>query len=437
MCITFPDFLNMILSRLSEAGYEAYIVGGAVRDICMNRSVSDWDIATSASSEEIRKVFHTERLFSLKHDTVTILDRKGLTFELTPFRGKSGITEDLMLRDFTINAMALLPGKSRIIDPANGLTDISKKLIRATGSPHDRFCEDPIRIIRAVRLAVSLDFKIEDNTMQAVRQLCSSLETTAPERIRDELNKILVSLTPSRAFNLMFETGILGIILPELTKGYKMTQNAYHKYTVYRHIMETVDNIRPDLELRWAALLHDIAKPYVRKRLDGQWVFHGHEQASAKLAEEILERLRLSKKRIRNITSLVRHHFIDYDFRWSDGAVRRLVRKAGKNHIMKLVELRKADLAAHGINNDWFPCLDDLERRICEQTKKGVACIEIKDLAINGTTVMRHLGLPPSPEVGRILASLRDMVTDKPELNTKEKLVFLLNSVFRKHTERT
>ena len=427
---TIPDFLNMIINRLSDAGYEAYIVGGAVRDICMNRPVTDWDITTSAASDKIKEIFHTERLFSLKHETVTILDKEGVHFELTPFRGKSGITGDLMLRDFTINAMALSPGESRIIDPANGLDDISKRLIRATGCPQDRFHEDTIRIIRAIRFAISLDFKIEDNTIRVVRQMCSDLKTAAPERIRDELNKILLSSLPSRAFNLMLETGILRIILPELIKGYKMAQNVYHRYTVYEHIMKTVDNIRPEPLLRWAALLHDIAKPYVRKRLDGRWVFYGHEEASAKLAEKILKRLRFSRENIRDITNLIRHHFIDYDFRWSDGAVRRLIKRVGKDRIMKLIELRKADLAAHGINNDWRPYMDDLEKRILEQTKRGLACIDIKDLAINGTTVMQHLGLPPSPEVGKILAALRDMVIDRPELNTKKKLISLLVPIY-------
>ena len=425
-----PEFVTFILNRLKRAGHHAYIVGGAVRDYCLKRAITDWDVATSATPGEIKMVFHGIRLFALKHDTVTLVD-SGHHFEVTTFRGKkNNIEVDLGHRDFTINAMAFDLENEEILDPHGGKSDIKRKLVRAIGDPDARFREDPLRLLRAVRLATGLKFRIETETLNTLTRMAPLLRPVASERIREELMKILMSPKPSTGFNLMVKTGLLTHFLPELLEGYKMRQNSYHRYTVFRHIMETLDRVEPDPVLRLTALLHDVAKPRVREKANGEWRFLGHEKASAGLSEQIMDRFKFSKHMIRKVTNIITHHMIGYNTGWTNGAIRRLIRRVGLEDIMDLIAFRRADIFAHGLNDHKSDILDELEKRIMDQIN-GPMAITTQDLAIDGFKVMEFLGISPGPEVGKILKQLMEKVTDHPEMNNQKNLFSLLEQMKR------
>ncbi|MCD4717216.1 MAG: HD domain-containing protein [Desulfobacterales bacterium] len=425
-----PKFVSDILNRLKYAGHQAYIVGGAVRDFCLKRPITDWDVTTTATPSEIKTIFRDTRLFALKHDTVTLVDSAN-HFEVTTFRGgKNDIEEDLGHRDFTINAMAFDSETGGILDPRGGKADIKKKLLRAVGDPEERFREDPLRLLRAVRFATELKFRIEPETLNTLTQMTPLLLRVASERIREELMKVLMSPKPSTGFNLMFRTGLLKHFLPELLEGYRMRQNRYHRYTVFKHIMETLDRVEPVPVLRLTALFHDIAKPRIRKKIDGKWRFLGHEKESALLSGEIMARFKFSKDITRKATNLIANHMIGYNSGWNDGAVRRLIRRVGQADIMDLVEFRRADIVAHGMDDQKQDLLVELEKRIMNQLN-GPMANTTQDLAVDGYNVMDFLGISPGPEVRRVLRELMEKVTDHPEMNNKKTLLGLLEQVKR------
>jgi tRNA nucleotidyltransferase/poly(A) polymerase len=423
-----PKFVTFILDRLKTAGHQAYIVGGAVRDFCLQRPLTDWDVATSAQSEEIEAIFRDKKFFALKYGTVTLVDSRK-RYEVTPFRGrKNCLQEDLARRDFTINAMAYDPEKAEFLDPFGGNVDITRKTIRSVGDPRARFSEDPLRLLRATRFAAELGFRIDPVTLGTLSRMASLLHLVAPERIREELVKLLVSPKPSIGFNLMVRTLLLKYFLPELLEGYRKRQNAHHQYTIFKHIMETVDTVEPVPVLRITALLHDIAKP---------------EEVSASLAEEIMDRLKFSKGVTGRVTKLIRHHMILYDARWSDAAIRRLIRRVGLDQIMDILTFRRADLLAHGLIRQKpalalpssgkagdLGLLKELEGRIKDQFG-GTVVTQVQDLAIDGYKVMEVLGFSPGPEVGKILKYLMEKITDDPELNEETRLTLLLEQMKR------
>lgn len=420
-----PTFVTFICKRLNHAGHQAYLVGGALRDACLGRPVTDWDVATSATSVAIERIFHDKKYFALKEDTVTLVD-SGHHFHVTPFRtGKGGLMGDLGHRDFTINAMAFDLDRDKISDPYGGRPDLSKRLIRAVRDPEKRFREDPLRLLRAVRIASELGFRVEPATLKTITSMAFLLESVAPERIREELIKIMMSPRPSVGFNLMVRTGLLNHFLPELLEGYRRRQNNYHRHTIFKHIMMTVDTVKPDPVLRLTALLHDIAKPRVRKKVAGQWRFHGHEEASAELAKGVMERLRFNKEITGKVINLVRHHMIGYNSDWTDAAIRRLIRRVGVEQMEDLLVFRRSDILAHGLKSQNLDLLSELKKRVKDQIRHKVPT-GIKDLAINGHVVMEVTGLSPGPEVGRVLKELNEKVLDRPELNNAEELVALL-----------
>lgn len=429
--MNIPPFVMNIMERLQDTGHEAYVVGGAVRDWCMDRQVTDWDVATSAPPERIKTLFRDIRSFSLKHGTVTLVD-SGRNYEVTTFRSSRGfaltVKEDLGHRDFTINAMAYDLNKKEIMDPHRGRCDIQKKVLRAVGDAEERFQEDPLRLLRAVRLVAELSFKIEQETLKALWAMSDRLRWVAQERIREELMKILLSPKPSIGFNLMVRTGLLKQVMPELLEGYLKRQNHYHRYTIYRHVMETVDRVKAEPVLRWTSLLHDIAKPRVRKKINSEWRFLGHEKESAEMAGEIMRRLKFGKEMIGKVQNLIEHHMIGYNSGWSDGAVRRLIRRVGLENIDDLLAFRHADILAHGKIDHQLNLLSELEERI-EKLTKSSPVTKTNDLAINGHKVMEVLGLSPGPEVGKIINQLMDQVIEKPELNTEEGLLAILEKM--------
>jgi tRNA nucleotidyltransferase (CCA-adding enzyme) len=424
-----PAFVLSIIHRLHGAGFNAYVVGGAVRNALMDRPVADWDIATSASNEEIGSIFHNVRHFSLKHETVTLVHEKS-HYEVTTMKASNlrtgAVEEDLGHRDFTINAMAYDPSKEFIVDPFDGREDLDNRIIRAVGDPVDRFTEDPLRLIRAIRLSIELGFKIESGTWKDIVNMSSQLTLASPERIRDELMKILLVRRPSPGFRLLARSGLLKAFLPELMEGMLMRQNHWHRYTIFRHIMETIDRVEPDPVLRLAALFHDIAKPRVREaKGNGEFRFHGHAEASALLAAEIMDRLRFSKETARAVTNLIVHHMVEYDRNWTDGAIRRLIRRFIPDPIDRLLTLRRADLLAHGVINNDLDLLVELEERVHALSQEPPVG-HVGNLALDGQKVMDVLGISPGPEVGRALDFLMEKVTDQPELNTEETLKKLL-----------
>jgi tRNA nucleotidyltransferase (CCA-adding enzyme) len=423
-----PAFVSLILGRLKQAGHQAFIVGGAVRDACMQKPIIDWDVATSAPPGKIKAIFGDKSLFSLKHGTVTLVHGDCL-FEVTAFRGRQNTLEhDLACRDFTINAMAYDPDRDEILDPHGAKQDIARRLVRAVGDPEARFKEDPLRLLRAVRFATELGFRIEAETRKSLCKMAPFITAVAPERVRDELLRVLMTPKPSAGFNLMLGTGLLEYFLPELSEGNLKRQNAFHRYTIFRHVMETIDQVKPVPVLRLTALFHDIAKPRVREKIGGKWHFYGHEGASAKLAEEVMVRLKFSKDIIRKTTNLIRHHMIYYDSGWSDAAVRRLIRRAGPKEIADLLDFRLADILAHGLHGNDLNLLTELDQRV-RNLSKGSVVTETGDLAIDGREVMQILGLSPGPEVGKVLNYLLEKITDHPELNNQKGLLDLLGQM--------
>jgi len=428
-----PEVVTFIIERLKADGHEAYIVGGAIRNTCLGRPVTDWDVATGASPAQIKSVFEDERCFALKHGTVTLM-RSGRPFEVTSFRGpEASLADDLSRRDFTIDAIAFDPEKNELLDPHGGLLDIQRKRIRAVLDPAARFREDPLRLLRAVRLATTLGFQIETETLKCLKEMAPMLQRAAKERIREEFLKILMSPKPSHGFNLMVKTGLLKETVPELLEGVRKRQNHHHRYTIYKHIMETTDRVDASPILRLTALFHDIAKPRVRKKVDGRWRFSGHEASSADLAADIMNRLKFSRRVIDPVVSLIRHHVIGYGPQWSEGAVRRLIRRVGPENIRNLIEFRKADVLAHGLNLQEIELLRELEARV-KTAMEDAPPMETRDLAINGHTVMETLGIQPGKEVGKILAELMEKVTDHPHLNTNKQLIAIVEKMKAPHS---
>jgi len=423
-----PSVALDISRRLTGNGYEAFIVGGALRDSLLGYQAKDWDVATNARPDRIHGLFPDMTRFDLKHGTVTLVSR-GRHFEVTTYRGTGGygasIEEDLSHRDFTFNAMAYDITSKRIIDPFGGKKDMAKKVVRAVLNPKERYHEDPLRMMRAIRFSLQLGYSIESETLMAINPIAQAIDRVAEERIREELLAILMVSRPSAGFNLMRKTGLLSRILPELLEGYRKRQNNYHKYTIYRHTMETVDSIEREPILRLSALFHDIAKPRVRKKLKGRWRFFGHEKASAGLTREIMLRLRFSKEEIDRVTYLVFHHMFDYRKDLSDRAIRRFIKRVGTEHIDDLMKLREADDLAHGWGRIGEDQIEEFRNRIDAQIKKSHP-FTISDLVVNGNDVMDILGLEPGPRVGKILNKLLDIVIEEPEHNKRDKLIEVL-----------
>jgi len=426
-----PAFVMTIIKRLNSRGFGAYVVGGAIRDMFLGRPAIDWDVATSASTDKVRGLFHDIRSFTLKHETVTLV-YSGHHYEITTVRGSGDfeqrIKEDLGHRDFTINAMAYDIDRNIVLDPNGGREDIVGKRVRAVGNPVERFREDPIRLLRAVRIAVELGFRIENRTMETIRGMSDQLALAARERVRDEFMKILMIQKPSDGFRILRRSDLLSQFLPELLEGFRKKQNFHHRHTIYRHIMETIDRVEPTPVLRLAALFHDIAKPRVRRKIEGEFRFFDHAQESAFLAGEIMARLRFSREMIKEVTNLIEHHMINYDTKWSDGAIRRLVRRVDPENMDSLISLRGADLSARGDIDGKLTLLSELKKRV-EKLRKESIINDTGDLAVGGEKIMDILEIPAGPDVGRVLKILLEKVTDHPYLNTEERLTDILKDI--------
>jgi poly(A) polymerase/tRNA nucleotidyltransferase (CCA-adding enzyme) len=416
-----PPFVRSVITRLHRAGHEAYVVGGAVRDFCMARPATDWDVTTSASPEHIASVFKRLRSFSLKHETVTLVYRRR-HYEVTTFRGPNKtLEEDLKHRDFTINAMAYDMGRSVLIDPWGGRKDIAKGVVRGVVSPEERFREDPLRLMRAVRIAAELGFRIHGKSLKAISSMAEAITAAAPERIRDELVRILLCEKPSQGLHLLKKTGLMARILPELVEAGSVRESLSKTMTVYQHILATGDQVEPDAVLRLASLFHGIA----------QSASPDHETRSAKAAQEIMVRLCFSKSMIRQVVRLVQEQeaLAGYDSSWSDGDLRRFIRRVGVEDMESLISLRRADLLTSARRaHEPLRLLDEIQRRMRDVMKTPLVRGP-QDLAINGSKVMELLDLSPGPEVGRILERLSEELMDHPKWNTRKRLMALLKEM--------
>ncbi len=442
--VSIPGEIINISEKLRKANFQVFLVGGCVRDLIMGRAPKDWDVATDAKPEEIQKIF-PDSVYENKFGTVAVktesIDQKLKIIEITTFRieGKytdkrhpdeikfaETIEKDLARRDFTINALALNIAEGtagEIIDPFGGQKDINDKIIRTVGEPSERFNEDALRLMRAVRFAVELNFTIEEKTGKAIKKEAGLLEMIAKERIRDEFIKILMAPSPSLGIELLRQTGLLKFITPELEEGWEVSQNKHHIYTVWEHNLRALDYAAKknySLEIRTAALFHDIGKPATKAGDGPDCTFYGHEAVGAKMAAKIFDRLRFSKSFIEKTVHLIHCHLFYYNVgEVTETGVRRFLRRVGPENVDDLIKVREADRIGSGVPKAVPYKLRHLLFMI-EKVKQDP--ISPKMLKVNGEDIMKILNIKPGPKIGGILSVLLDEIIEEPVKNIKENL---------------
>jgi len=449
--MAIPQEVKKIITDLKGAGFEAYIVGGCVRDLLMKKTPNDWDVATNAKPEEIQKVF-PENFYENNFLTVTVLTKseKIPQVEVTTYRLEAEysdkrhpdhlefaktLAEDLARRDFTVNAMAA-DEKVKVTDLFDGQKDLKKKIIRAVGDADERFNEDALRMLRAVRLATTLGFTIEEKTAAAIKKHAGWLERISAERIRDELVKIIMADKAADGIDLLHQLGLLTYILPELEENVGVAQNKHHIYDCYWHALKALEySAKQDftIQVRIASLLHDIAKPKVKAGEGSDATFYNHEVVGAKMAEKMLERLKFSKKDIEKITTLVRYHLFYYNVdEVTESSVRRLIKNAGAENMEDLLRVRQADRIGSGV-----PKAEPYKLRHLKYIIDKVSHdpISVKMLKVSGNDIMKELQIEPGPKVGLILNSLLAVVLEDPTKNEKEFLVEKARELDKKSPE--
>jgi len=442
-----PADAMAICERLRSSGKRAWIVGGCVRDTLLGKTISDWDVATDALPKELMKLFPRAIPTGLQHGTVTVV-MHGKHYEVTTLRGETtysdgrrpdavhfvdDIVADLARRDFTVNAIAVDPANGALVDPFDGRKDLAAKILRAVGKPIERFSEDGLRVLRAARFCATLELDIEPLTFAAIAPTLDTFRKVSAERVRDEWVKTMKAKLPSRAFEVMRETGILGVTCPELLEGVGMEQNKWHSFDVWRHAMACMDACGGDAVLRIAALLHDVGKPRSRafSEKTQDYTFYDHDKIGAEIAEPIATRLRFSNDERARIVALVRNHLFHYDA-WSDQAVRRWVKRVGPERLEDLYTLNEADLRGKGPifgEADLAPLLA-LKAHVEKVLAEGAA-LSTRDLAIDGNTLMKDLGLKPGRIIGQVLEALLELVIADPALNEREALLARAKEIIR------
>ncbi len=467
-----PQYVLNIAETLQKNNFEAYLVGGSIRDVLMNKEPDDFDIATNAYPEQIEKIFEKSIPTGAKFGTITVIteDDNGERFDVqvTTYRSEADyvggrwpskvefaktIDDDLSRRDFTINAIALdlqhfdesdVSVQEVLVDPFSGLVDLKNKTIKAVGDPIERLSEDGLRAVRACRLASQLDFEIKPKTFEAIKETLHVTKQVSVERFREELMKLLLkSPQPSKGLGLLKDSGILQLFIPELLEGIDIVQPQFHTDDVFNHLIKTVDFAEDSVKL--AALFHDIAKPSTRTEDEKGIHFYGHDVKGAEMTKEIMKRLKFSNAEIERTVRLVRWHMFYYpsadwrkqfsddsasvsassrsQFGWSDAAIRRLIQNVGgEEAIDDLMKLRIAD-AASNPKSEFDPKeLDALSDRISEVRSKEMA-LKVTDLDITGTDIQNNFGIQPGPEMGNILKYLLDKVIEDPAYNKKLDLL--------------
>ena len=438
-----PKEIATVARTLEDRGFEAYFIGGCVRDLLIGRKPKDWDITTNAKPEEISTAF-SNSFYENEYGTVGVVndeieDETLKIVEVTPYRLEGGysdkrrpdsvtwsskLEDDLKRRDFTINAIALsLEGE--IVDPFEGQIDIKKKTIRTVGEPYARFNEDALRMLRAIRIAVELDFTIDPKTQEAIAVNAKHIKEIAGERIRDEFTRIIMSTKPHIGLILSQKLGLLKHIAPELEEGIGVAQNKAHSFDVFEHILRTVEHSAKKgftLETRLAALFHDIGKPATRRWSEEKkdWTFYGHDMAGAKKTAKIMARLAFPKKLIETVTILVRWHMFFSDTELiTHSAVRRIVNRVGKENIWNLMDVRTCDRIGTGRPKESPYRLRKYHSMVDEVMRDPLS---VSMLKINGGRIIEITKLTPGPKIGYILHTLLEEVLDDPKKNTAEYL---------------
>ncbi len=429
-----------IVSALEKAGFEAYLVGGCVRDLILNKEPKDWDIATNALPEEIQKVF-PDSVYENQFGTVAVktesADPTLKIIEITTYRqeGKytdkrhpdevkfsKAIEDDLSRRDFTINSVAMKIDGT-IADPFSGQEDLQNKIIRTVGNPDERFTEDALRLMRAIRLAAELNFSIEKKTADAIQRHANLMEMIAKERIRDEFIKLIISDRAGEGVRMMADSGLLKYVVPELLEGVGVGQNLHHIYTVFDHNVRALEySVKSNysLEVRLASLLHDVGKPQTKRGEGLHSTFYNHDLVGGKMTLRILDRLHFPKKTVEKVAHLVRYHLFYYNVgEVSEAGVRRFLRKVGPEHVDDLIKVREADRIGSGVPKAVPYKLRHLLFMI-EKVKQDP--IDSRMLKMNGDDVMKLGGLEPGRKVGYILAILLEEILDDPKRNNEEYL---------------
>lgn len=435
MKIKLPEKVNIIINRLIRNGYDAYAVGGCVRDSVLGRTPDDWDITTSATPKEVKELFDRTVDTGIAHGTVTVMiDHEG--FEVTTYRidGEyedsrhpknveftNNLVEDLKRRDFTVNAMAY-NDVTGIVDEFHGIEDLNNKVIRCVGNAEDRFGEDALRIVRAIRFSAQLDFHIEQDTLQAIQKLAGNLVNISMERIQVELVKLMVSNHPAR-LRVAYETGVTKVILPEFDQMMLCEQkHPHHMYKVGDHTIKAIENIENNKALRLTMLFHDIGKPHTKTTgEDGVDHFYGHDQLGVKMAKTILKRLRFDNDTINKVCLLVQYH--DMDILPNKKAVRKAVNKVGQEYFVDLLKVKKADTLAQSTfmlkeKLENIQIIKDLFGEIIEDEE----CVSLKTLAITGKDLIAN-GIEPGKQIGIILDELLQEVIEYPERNNYDYLI--------------
>lgn len=435
-----------IVERLLESG-NIYEVGGCVRDQLLGIGVSEKDrdyLVTQIPIDDLVDILR-------KFGRVDLVGKSFGVIKFTAHNNGSGpypavdialprrefstgaahrdfsvdfdhtlpVEEDLKRRDFTINAVARDLGTGELIDPLDGRIDIEHKNLRMISE--ESFKDDPLRILRGVQFVARFDLQIESATYQAMKENAHLMTSVSPERVNEELNKMLVRAEkPSVGFRLMHDVGLLEILIPELVESVGVDQpGGYHAHDVFEHLLKTTDAAEPRLRLRWAALLHDITKPRAKRVVDSKATFYGHEASGARLARNVLKRLRYPKHLIDDVSTLVERHM--FTIPPTDKGLRRLIRKTGPELIFDLLDLRRADVVGQGMGNPTDD-VDEFEQRIREEIDKKPP-FSVRDLAIDGNDIMEEFDLEQSPLIGEILDHLLEIVLDEPELNKREVLI--------------
>lgn len=444
MNLLLPKEVRDACTLLTHHQKQSFVVGGGIRDLLLGMPPQDWDLATDAHPREVERIFKADGYRAvptgIKYGTVTVMKNE-FPLEITTFRVEagyrdyrrptrvrfvSGIEDDLGRRDFTINALAYDPIRSFFCDPYQGIIDLTKEQIRAVRDPEERFSEDPLRMLRAVRIAAELGFSIETKTMHAIIRNAELLDKISVERIRDEINRLLLAPHYHKGLENLLEAGLLFIIIPELKEGWLFTQyHPSHQYTVLTHTLEAMRYAPAQIEVRLAILLHDVAKPHCYSRGDdGRGHFYGHNVVGAEMAEEILRRLHYSNQVIKDVVMLVREHMLE--LKMGPAGMRRLIARVGREMIPALLSVRLADILAHS-RNQVVRSLEEYEKFIksLEQVMATGEVFAMRELAVNGTDIIHETGVPPGPLVGKILRHLWEEVLDDPEKNNRDYLLSL------------
>ncbi|NQV88649.1 MAG: HD domain-containing protein [Parcubacteria group bacterium] len=441
---SIPSEVSYVTETLKKAGFEAYLVGGCVRDLILGKKPKDWDVTTNATPEEIVPLF-TKTFYENSYGTVGVVDESTIDetlkiIEVTPYRVETKysdnrrpdsvtfskkLEDDLKRRDFTINAMAYDIYKGQLVDLYKGQEDLENKIIRTVGKPEERFGEDALRMIRALRLHAELDFNVTHETEKAIEDNANLLEKISKERIRDEFIRIIMSENPLETITLSHKLGVLKYIIPELEEGIGIDQTKAHAFDVWTHLLKSLQHAADKkwpLHIRLSALLHDISKPETRRwsKEGNQWTFYGHEVVGARKAEKILKRLIFSKEVIQKVCTLIRWHMFFSDTEQITlSAVRRMVSNVGKENVWDLINVRICDRIGTGRPKESPYRLRKYKSMIDEVMRDPIS---VGMLKIDGNVIIKELKIAPGPKIGYILHALLEEVLDDPKLNTEKYL---------------